>query len=90
METNLEDSAFLDSIKQMESWNHAGEIFRQSCYVVLTLNQIRLKKWSPENNKIGTKWITHEQTSGIMTTEQTLNELKTSLSHYDEEFKKNN
>ena len=45
---------------------------------------VKLKKWPPENSKIGTEWVTHKSANGNTTTEQILDEPRALSFNYDE------
>ena len=47
---------------------------------------VKLKKWPPENSKIGTEWITHKSANSNTTTEQILDEPRALSFNYDEFF----
>ena len=49
---------------------------------------VKLKKWPPENSKIGTEWITHKSANNNTTTEQILDEPRALSFNYDEFFMK--
>ena len=45
---------------------------------------VRLKKWPPENSRIGTEWVIHKLTNGNTATEQILDEPKAFSFYYNE------
>ena len=67
---------------------HPDPVHKFSIESLPSLPFVRLKKWPPDNSRIGTEWVTHKSTNGNTTTEQILDEPKAFSFYYNEELGK--